>query len=38
LRDRVEALEKLVASIRKQIEGILNRMKGMTGGSDGSAL
>jgi hypothetical protein len=38
LRDRVEALEKLVASIRKQIEGILNKMKGMSGGSDNSGL
>lgn len=33
LRTRVDNLENLVANIRKQMEGILNKMKGMSGGS-----
>lgn len=33
LKTRVDQLENFVANIRKQMEGILNKMKGMSGGS-----
>ena len=33
LKSRADQIENYVANIRKQLEGIINKMKGMSGGS-----
>lgn len=33
LKTRVEVIENQMANVRKQVEAVLNRMKGMSGGS-----